>query len=406
MKSTVLAFAALTAAGVSARPFETIALVDSLDFATYYDIETDQGNLQVLDHVMRNHCTDIWWRDKSGGKMRYPSVVEGWPITETPFVKTRLPCEDAWGYLRLDAPRANPFPLISDECRRRGLKFGIHTTTEENHWCSQLCSNWTLEHPQYWTCTLSGVPFMGISSYAYPEVIDHKLAMLDERLKLGGTTIFLDTWRNGDWSANREYVKPNLDEWERRYRCAPPTDSNDPRWIEIVERHVEDYIRRFSAKCRAANVRFVIGVHFIDGKGDLRGRSRAGFDWRKLAAEGVFDGVAPLSVVWSDKDPFGETLRLYRYVREVCGAKADAYFPVSAYDFYRYGIPSYAKATKLSKADVVRRLMDLAWEAGGRGVTFECVDYGNYSDAECRAIAEMLEKFKTVPSGGRGSAQP
>ena len=51
-------------------PFQVVALVDSLDFAKDYDIETATGTVQVLEHVLLTHANDIWWRDKGGGRMR------------------------------------------------------------------------------------------------------------------------------------------------------------------------------------------------------------------------------------------------------------------------------------------------------------------------------------------------
>ena len=53
--------------------FDVVALVDSLDFAKNYDLETATGTVQVLEHVLLTHSSDIWWRDKGGGRMRYPS---------------------------------------------------------------------------------------------------------------------------------------------------------------------------------------------------------------------------------------------------------------------------------------------------------------------------------------------
>jgi hypothetical protein len=94
------------------QTFDIVALVDSLDFAKFMDIETATGTVQVLEHVLLTHANDIWWRDKGGGKMRYPSRCEAWPISEAPFDKRRLPSEDIYGHLRLDAPWAHVFPLV------------------------------------------------------------------------------------------------------------------------------------------------------------------------------------------------------------------------------------------------------------------------------------------------------
>ena len=160
--------------------FDVVALVDSLDFAKQYDVETATGTVQVLEHVLLTHANDIWWRDKGGGKMRYPSPCEAWPISEAPFDKRRLPSEDIYGHLRLDAPWAHVFPLVREECEKRGLGFGIHTTLEENHGISSLTSNWTLDHPQFWGCVKNGEPWMGCCSIACPEVVAHKMEMLEE----------------------------------------------------------------------------------------------------------------------------------------------------------------------------------------------------------------------------------
>ena len=39
------------------------ALVDSLDFAHVYDIETATGTVQTLEHVLLTHPTTVLWRD-------------------------------------------------------------------------------------------------------------------------------------------------------------------------------------------------------------------------------------------------------------------------------------------------------------------------------------------------------
>ena len=90
----------------AARAFDVVALVDSLDFAKNFDVETPAGTVQVLEHVLLVHPTDIWWRDKGGGRMRYPSACETWQVSEAPFDKKRLPSEDIYGWLRLEAPRS------------------------------------------------------------------------------------------------------------------------------------------------------------------------------------------------------------------------------------------------------------------------------------------------------------
>ena len=367
--------------------FQVVALVDSLDFAKNCDIETASGTVQVLEHVLLTHANDIWWRDKGGGRMRYPSECETWQLSEAPFDKKRLPSEDIYGWLRLESPRGNAFPLVREECAKRGIGFGIHTTLEENHWYSPLSSNWTLAHPEYWCCTRGGEPWMGACSIMYPEVVAHKLRMVDERLALKPQKIMLDFWRNGSWTYAREYTAPALAEWRRLYGGEPVPEATDPRWQKMVGAHFDEYLRKFSAKCRAAGVEFIGGFVGIDDRDDAPLRSRySGMAWRHLAREGVFDAIFVMSVAYSRKDPFGSTMRIYRNVMENRG-RAEVYFPAAAYNMEKCGFGEYAKLAGISEAEAAGRLVKMARDAGARGVVLECVDYGNYTPEICAAIA-------------------
>ena len=59
----------------------------------------------------------------------------------------------------------------------------------------------------------------------------------------------------------------------------------------------------------------------------------------------------------------------------------------SRYNFWlRPGYPEYAKRAKISEADAVRRLLELARDAGGDGITMEVVDASNYSPDVCKTI--------------------
>lgn len=384
-----------TDAGVCSLPgaeapgsFDVVALVDSLDFAEAFDVETPAGNVQVLEHVLLAHPTDIWWRDKGGGRMRYPSPCESWQLSEAPFDPKRLPSEDIYGWLRLESPRANAFPLVREQCARRGIRFGIHTTVEENHWYSPLSSNWTLAHPEFWSRTRHGEPWMGCCSIFHDEVVAHKLEMLDERLALGPEAIMLDFWRNGAWSFAREYTAPALAEWERLHPGEPAPSHLDPRWQAMVGERFADFLRAFSARCRAAGVRFVVGLPGIDETDDAALRARIGdFGWRQLAREGVFDAVYVLSIAMDPADPFGSTGRIYRSVKASCG-ETDVYFPLAAYNMEKCGFGEYARLARISRGEAARRLLALARDCGGRGVVLECVDFGNYPPDVCDALAE------------------
>ena len=43
----------------ASKTFNVVALVDSLDFAKQYDVETTTGTVQILEHVLLTHANDI-----------------------------------------------------------------------------------------------------------------------------------------------------------------------------------------------------------------------------------------------------------------------------------------------------------------------------------------------------------
>ena len=390
MKAFLLLASSLSAFAC-ANAFDVVALVDSLDFAKTYDVETATGTVQVLEHVLLTHANDIWWRDKGGGKMRYPSQCEAWPISEAPFDKRRLPSEDIYGHLRLDATWAHVFPLVRKECEKRRIGFGIHTTLEENHGISSLTSNWTLDHPQFWGCVKGGEPWMGCCSIAWPEVVAHKMEMLEERLLLKPKRILLDLSRNGSWSYAREYSSRMIAEWKSIYGDEPIPDFTDPRWTKLVDRHFCGYLRKFSERCRAAGVEFIVGMSDIDGRADAPFKKRlGGFDWKPLASEGVFDAIWVMSVPMDKARPFESTERIYHDVMAARG-KVRVYFPLPAYNYAQTSVYSYANLAKIPVGEATKRLLKLAADAGGCGVVMECVDYRNYTPEVCNVIGEFLK---------------
>ena len=57
--------------GLAAVAFEKVALIDSLDEAQTWDVETPEGTLKVVEDALRPHSTRVLWRDKGASLMRY-----------------------------------------------------------------------------------------------------------------------------------------------------------------------------------------------------------------------------------------------------------------------------------------------------------------------------------------------
>lgn len=367
-------------AALSAGAFEKIALVDSFDFtgACGFDIETPSGTEKVLDHVLLTGADTVYWRNMSGALPRYPSAEESPLARESPLDLRRIPLnEPDRGWVRWYFPKTNLLMHAASAARLRGKGFGIHIPLEENHGEAWTYGAWNLEHPQFWCCRKGGSPSAGTASKTHPEVLAHKLRLVDEILFNGVKAVFVDTLRAGNWTVQSEGAS-----------------------VEEVRAAMTAYIRGIRARIDASgkDVRLVLGVpRFSFAKaGDYTLDSR-GVDWRKLAAEGTVDGLAVMSVMpRGGRDIFEETRALYHEFMCHRGKAKVVYFPVAAYG-WNFGIPQYCSATGLSREQVTQRLLELADEAGGDGVTLECVDFGNYSKGMC----EVIRNFKPKAAAGR-----
>ena len=380
----------------SSRPtmFEKIAYIDSFDYPTCFETETAKGSVRILDNVLKTGATTILWRNQSGAIPRYPSAEEALPLKESPLDKRRIPLsEPIRGWVRFDDCGTNLIQVAADECARRGVTFGIHMTTEENHGESWTLSPWNLEHPQFWCCACGGAPWPGRCSLAYDEVLAHKLRLVDELLAMRPAMIYMDLCRAGGWGPNLEFVIPMENEWRKLYGCEPPTNWRDPRWIALVEKYVYRYVASIRERIARTGRRteLVMAVERFGAKEDYDYVYRA-VDWRKMLRDGVIDSVAVACIAPDWKDPWGSTARLYGdVVREVHAiGRGKVYFPIMSYNFSnRPGYSEYAKQTGLSNEQAVQRLLELARDAGGDGITMEVVDFNNYSPAVCKAIREF-----------------
>ena len=381
-------FVFLVLNSLSLFAFEKIALMDSLDMANWCDVETKEGTVRLIEDAMRPHPTRILWRDKGACWMRYPCAEEPYPDCEFPIDKRRpVPRPGVYWALRLDRMGFDVFSFVFEECRKRGLDSGIHTTYEENHfYINSSMSVWNLKHPQYWACAKDSTPWSGNVSMAYPEVMEHKLRLVDERLRMKPAMILLDMWRDGYWTPRLEYVAPTVAKWRALYGCEPPDDAKDPRWLKLVSDYITRYIREFARRCHAVGTEFVVGFPDMD-VADRSIWERYALDWKALAADGTFDGVWVMNVRYDRAKPFESSRTVYEYVMRNRG-KAKVYFSVNWYDMRRDGIKSYARHAKVSEPEAARRLLDLARDVGGAGVVYECVDCHCYPKAVCDALKD------------------
>ncbi len=382
-----------------AQRFEVAAWVDHFDFAyiprdgvALFDTETAEGNSKVLDHVQEVGATTILWRNCAGSTMRYQSKVES-HHQDAPLDKRRVPdSRPMWGWMRYGEAEPDILGSAMEMCRERGLRRGVHWPFEETHWAIWTIGEWNMEHPQFWGRTADGQPWWGRVSLGHPEAVEHKLALVDELLERGIETLYIDTWRNGGWSPAYEYVDPVVAAFERQYGQAPPASPADPRWCRHVAGYVTDFLRKVRARLDASGrkIDLMVGVQDI-APIDEEVALRRGIDWTAWVDEGIIDTLVVINVRWDAGDPFGSTRTLYREVLDRVSGRCRVLLPVQAYDFSHLGMPSYQKATELGQDEVAGRLMRMAWEEGADGVSLECVDYNNYSEATRAALRALAE---------------
>ena len=380
--------------------FEVAGWVDSFDFARakvggelHYDIETAEGSLRILAHVRETGANTILWRNCGGATMRYGSKEES-HHGDAPKDKRRLPDNrEIHGWLRLGDMQPDALRHILAVCRERDLRAGVHWPFEENHWGSWTYGGWNFDHPQFWVRSRSGTPWCGRSSLAYPEVVEHKLRLLDELIERGMDTLFIDTWRSGAWTPAWEYVPPVVAAWREKTGKEPPTDARDPEWCRHVSGYTTAFFRAVRHRLDAAGrpIRFYLGVERPDpGNENDTPLLTRGVDWRLLVKEGVVDTLVVNIAVWDAKRPFESTREYGEQMRQAVGPDCRLLLPVRAYDYSGGGMPSYAKAAGLGQEEIAARLLRMAWECGADGISLECVDHDNYKPATRKVMRELV----------------
>jgi Tol biopolymer transport system component len=392
------------------------AWVDHFDFATFFDAETEEGMAGILDHVAETGANYQFFRS-AGNSIRHPSQFR--PSYRMYIDKRKGVMGPrmifGWG----DFNRAQP-DLLAIALRlgkERGMRPYIHWPFEECHAPGffRAFMAWNMAHPQFWSRTYSGQPWLGRVSLCHPEVIDYKLALLDELLAHGAEGIFIDTFRAGMWGPWAEYVPVIVDSYRKKYGEEPPQNPRDPRWCQHVADYVTEFLRRMREHLDAyeartgKHVELLVGVAGIAPVGDYAKTGpllyRAA-DWRAWVDMGLIDTLVMHSIDWDPKRPL-ETYRSYgREIMDYVDGRCKVQWPLSRYSFRKKGYPHVAKLLKISPAEAATRMMTIAWEEGAAGISMECVDYNNY-DANTRkaikALAETTCKYRK-PWQPRGTA--
>ena len=378
------------------RPvFEKIAQVDHWDFGGRFDTESSEGVRGIIDHVMRTGPDTLAWRVNGGSMPRFSGKEERIEDLAAPFNPVRIPDgRDLAGHSRLFGGGAgiDSVRAAGSECARRGLRFCAYWPYEENHHFSSKIGGWNLSHPEFWCARTNGVPWVGRCSAAYPEVVAHKMRILDDILATEPDTLYIEAWRTGGWTVRDEYVQPNIDVWKSRYPGEALPAHGDPRWIALVAESQYRFFREVRRRLDASGrkIRFLFGIYCRHGE-ESPMYVEKGIDWKRLAGEGIIDGVVIMGFDPDPQRPLESTRELYRSVAKDKGG-CQLFCPVSEYcQSRKRGIADYAKMLGVSNGEATKILLDLAREVNADGILMECVDYGNYTDEMRKALNDSAK---------------
>ena len=359
---------------------EKIALIDTFDFATVCDIERHTGTEFLFNHIRETGAEVMAWRHQSGGMHRFRSDgAEPTAPSDVPVSKLRIPeTRSGYGFLNLHRGEIDLMRDQFDYCATNGVLPAVHFTLEENHYFSFTFSSWNLDHPEFWGVMQNGTPWPGHASYSFPEVIEHRVKILDELIDRGAKLIILGTDRLGGYGPRFEYTAKSIADWKAAFGTEPPKDFKNTEWIKHCGKYFENVLRALAKRCRERKVRSILMIRQIGLSFDSL-LDENGVDWTKLAAEGIVDGIAPYAVY--DKDLKDSKEKAFNVVDKIFArvaarkGKCDLYLPINAYS---PGFKEVAKEAGVKPVEAVQKMLELATKHGAKGITLGVVDFGNY----------------------------
>ena len=243
------------------------------------------------------------------------------------------------------------------EAVRYGHEIGLQvhawaSINEDDHgWGLQ--SDFSKQHPQFRWVKRDGSAYQSQMSFAFPEVREYKLGIIDELLNYDIDGLFLDWIRTGDIRdnpqtdekgvANSGYEEPLVEQFKSDHDVHPRELANDDeRWVRLRAEPQTIFMRgvreRVSRDARRRPVCAMVGhpwhyrgmVDKIDG--NLRGLL---LDVNTWAQEGLIDSAVAAGYYRDG----GDASKAYKALRDETGGKVDVWYyawvPNSVADFER-----------------------------------------------------------------------
>lgn len=194
-------------------------------------------------------------------------------------------------------------------------------------------------HPEYCWRRRDGRPYRSQMSFAFPEVMEYKLAIIRELLQYDTDGLFLDWLRTGDVRDNPQtdadgvadhgYETPLVDGFQAAHKVSPYAIPNsDPRWVQFRAEPQTQFMRVVRKLSRQTGHRLPISVLVSNpwcyrGLGDKIAGNLKGLliDVATWAKEGLVDAASAAGYFKGG----GSTKEAYRALREETSGKIDVW---------------------------------------------------------------------------------
>lgn len=262
------------------------------------------GVRHMLDTCKACGWSEIYWRVLDGGRAMYASKIltpgDHWDADS--FWSPANPADQAMAqrmtagvtpqrrkeildrFAQIDYSKFDPLATAVDYGHQIGLKIHAWVSINEDDHGWGLISDFSKTHPEFRWIKRDGTPYHSQLSFAFKEVRDYKLSILNELLDnypLDG--LFLDWIRTGDVRDNPQtdpagvadsgYEAPLIKAFKDKFGVDPHTVPNDDdRWIRIRAEPQTIFMRsvRQLTKSRPRNIPLAILVQHPWGyRGEL-----------------------------------------------------------------------------------------------------------------------------------------